>query len=307
MMPLALAVARRVLPRAVRARIRWRPRPAPVNFRRRDASPAAIESDVAYALMIGQSYLDCLAAAAISPVGKAVLELGPGINCGAMLLLACHGARPIVADRFLGGWDRRYHPKFYGALRDRLAAREPAPDLGPLDRLLALGDYPERDICRIRCPAEDLHRLPAGVVDVTLSNAVLEHVADFAAVSRELARVSGPSAWGFHLVDFRYHVDFDKPLEHLLLDTDDFARIFDRSHGECGTRWRPAEMAHMFEEAGFTVSGFETVTPTPPEYLRDFEPRLRCSDSRYRDAPIAELEALTGRFILRRRAEPDRR
>jgi SAM-dependent methyltransferase len=161
-----------------------------VNLRLRDSSQPAIDADVAYALQVGRAYLDLFAAEDIDPCGKTVLELGPGINFGSALVLACHGVRPIIADRFLANWDTNYHPKFYSALRKTLAEHDPAADLSPLDRLVEENAYANDGIGPIERSAEDLRDIPDSSIDVVVSNAVLEHLFDLPAACRELGRVS---------------------------------------------------------------------------------------------------------------------
>ncbi len=232
--------------------------------------------------------------------GKTILELGPGINFGSALLLACHGAYPMVADRFLANWDPDYHPRFYAALRDSVAERGTA-DLRPLDRLIERRGYSKSEIRRVHHSAEDLRGIAAASVDIVLSNAVFEHLFDPLAACRELARISKPAGWGFHQVDFRDHRDFARPLEYLLLDDEEFRVTFAERNGECGSQWRPFEMARFFEQAEFEVLHFEANMSATEDYLREFEPRLREAGSRYRDTPIAELRTISGRFHLRRR------
>jgi SAM-dependent methyltransferase len=294
-------IARRLLPRALRGYLRRHlPRP-PMNFRLRDSSPAAIDADVCYALQVAQAYLDILATEGIDPDGKVILELGPGINFGSAVLLACHGALSIVADRFLANWDPAYHPRFYAALRNAVAGRGAAADLTPLDRLIEHNGYSDGEIRRVWRGAEDLQGVAESSVDIVFSNAVLEHLFDLPAACRELGRISKPFAWGLHQVDFRDHRDFARPLEYLLLADEKFRRMFVERHGECGSQWRPPEMAQFFETAGFEVIRFEANMTAEEEYLREFEPRLRKAASRYRDMPISELRTLGGRFLLRRR------
>jgi SAM-dependent methyltransferase len=272
-----------------------------VNLRLRDSSQPAIDADVAYALQVGQAYLGFFAAQDIDPSGKTVLELGPGINFGSALILACHGVRPIVADRFLADWDANYHPKFYTALRKALAKHDPMADLTVLDTLVEQNGYAGDGVCRVQSSAEDLRGIPDSSVDIVVSNAVLEHLFDLPAACREIGRVSRPLAWGFHQIDFRDHRDFDRPLEYLLLGDRKFRRIFAERHGECGSQWRPSEAAEFFETAGFEVMRFESNMFADEAYLGEFELRLRESASRYRDIPVAELRSLGGLFRLRRR------
>jgi SAM-dependent methyltransferase len=251
--PRPAEIARRVLPAALRGYLR---RP-PVNPRLRDSSRPAIDADVAYGLQVGQAYLDLLAAEDIDLGGKMVLELGPGINFGSALVLASHGVRPIVADRFLANWDANYHPKFYLALRKTLAEHDPAADLTLLDRLVEQNGYAVNGIRRIERSAEDLRGIPDSSIDIVVSNAVLEHLFDLPAACRELGRVLKPLAWGFHQVDFRDHRDFHRPLEFLLLGERQFRRIFAERHGECGSQRRLSDAAEFFEKTGFEMMRFD--------------------------------------------------
>jgi SAM-dependent methyltransferase len=257
-LPRPAGIARRILPTALRGYLRRYLRRPPVNLRLRDSSQPAIDADVAYALQVGQAYLGFFAAEDIDPCGKSVLELGPGINFGSALVLACHGVRPILADRFLANWDANYHPKFHSALRRTLAEHDSAADLTLLDRLLGQDAYADDGIRRIARSAEDLRGIPDSSIDIVVSNAVLEHLFDLPAACRELGRVSKPLAWGFHQVDFRDHRDFQRPPEFLLLGDRQFRRIFAERHGECGSQWRPSEAAEFFEETGFEMMRFET-------------------------------------------------
>lgn len=293
-----VGIGPRLLPFALRQYFRrYFPRP-PVNLRARDSSQAQIDADVAYALQVYRAYLGYFAAEGLDPRGKTVLELGPGINFGAALLLASHGAHPIVADRFLANWDVRYHPRFYAALQGALAEHDPAADLTVLDKLIERGAYTDGSVHRIRCSAEDLRDIPDASIDAVVSNAVLEHVFDLPTACRELARVSKPLARQFHQVDFRDHRDFARPLEYLLLGDREFRRMFAERHGECGSQWRPSEVARFFETAGFEVIRFEPNMFADEGYVGEFEPRLRSSASRYRDTPIADLRPLGGLLRL---------
>jgi SAM-dependent methyltransferase len=300
-LPQPAEIGRRVLPIAVRVYLRRFFRRPPVNLRLRDSSPTAIDADVAYALQVGRAYIDYFAKEGVCLRGKTVLELGPGVNLGSALILACHGARPIIADRFPANWDQDYHPRFYRALRSRLAKEERVADLGPLDRLIERNDYADTVIRRIRRSAEDLRGIPQSSIDAVVSNAVLEHLFNLPAACREIARVSKPLAWGFHQVDFRDHRNFDRPLEYLLLGAAEFRRIFAARYGECGAQWRPFEVSKFFETAGFELVHFEANMFADQGYIGEFEPRLRRSESRYRDTPLAQLQILGGVFRLRRR------
>jgi SAM-dependent methyltransferase len=180
----------------------------PANFQQRDASPEKIASDVDYAVQVGHGYLELIIANGHSPNNHVVFEMGPGINFGTMMVLACHGARPIVADRFLAAWDDTYHPPFYAALRARLTADHPDVDPGPIDRLLRAGKYDPSVINCLSEPGEHLASISNESVDIALSNAVLEHLADPPKVFAELARITRSGGLGLHQVDFRDPLGF---------------------------------------------------------------------------------------------------
>lgn len=271
----------------------------PVNLSPLDASPEAIAKDVAYALQVGVGMLEWVHE--LRPLrDKQVLELGPGINFGPILVLACHGAIPIVADRFLKPWDREYHPTFYREFKAALLRQYPEVDPRPLDRLLEAGSYPEDVLRRVTSGAESLD-IASNSIDIILSNAVFEHLDDHRKAFAELFRITKPGGWGFHQVDFRDHRSFDRPLEHLLMAREKFDRLAKECFRECGTHLRSFEMAQMLQDCGFELKGFLRNYVSTPEYLDDFVRRLRKSSrSPYRGVSEEQLRVLSGFFIVRK-------
>jgi SAM-dependent methyltransferase len=231
--------------------------------------------------------------------GKVVLEIGPGINFGPILFLSCHGAIPIVADRFLAPWDAEYHPEFYRNLRIELRRQHPELDLRPIDALLDSGTYPPDIPSRVEAATESLS-LESNSVDIVVSNAVLEHLEDHAQAFSQLYRITKPGGSGVHQVDFRYHRSFDRPLEHLLFSQSDFERT-SGAFRESGTYLRHFDMANLFRANGFEVRDFCPNDWASPEYLQDIVPRLRTArKSRYRTTSKKELRILGGLFIVRK-------
>ena len=270
-----------------------------VNWKERDTSDDAIESDLAHAVEVGLFYLDHLPDGPSSLKGKTVLEVGPGVNYGTAMILACHGARVTVVDRFLPTWDDFYHPRFYSRLRDWIGANLPGADVSPLDNLLAHGWHCPEVIGSQPAALEDLSSLPEAGMDAVLSNAVFEHLFDPKAAAKSLAHASRPGALGLHQVDFRDHRSFERPLEFLLMSDSDFDREFDERHGECGNRWRPSEMAALFEKVGFRVIEFKPTIFAEDDYVEELVPRLRAAEqSRYRDSDIDQLRVVSGLFTL---------
>jgi SAM-dependent methyltransferase len=271
----------------------------PITLRRPDAGPARVRADVADALRRSRSALDHARRLLPSLAGRTVLEVGPGINCGAALVLAAHGARPVVLDRFLAPWDLAYHPAFYAALADELARQDTSADVRPLRAVAEAGGYPPDVLRRVEAPLEEV-LLEADSVDVVLSNAVLEHLYDLPRALAALCRITRPGGVGLHQVDHRDHRDFDQPLEYLLAGEDDFRRLFDRCHGECGNRHRPDEVADAFRAAGFDVLDVSGNLIAEAAYLRRFLPRLRAARSRYRGWPAEGLRVVSAFFRVRK-------
>jgi SAM-dependent methyltransferase len=231
---------------------------------------------------------------------KTVLEIGPGTNFGPLFLLACHGAIPIVADRFLAPWDPDYHPCFYRTFRSELMRKHSEIDPGPIDRLIQSDGYPEDVLRRVTSGAESL-ALPSNSVDIALSNAVFEHLEDHSKAFSELFRITKPGGWGFHQVDFRDHRSFERPLEHLLMSPREFQRLANGCFRECGTALRHYELSRLFRDCGFELQQFTANEFATPEYLADFMRRLRKSRrSSYREASEEQLRVLSGFFIVRK-------
>jgi SAM-dependent methyltransferase len=266
----------------------------PITFRQLDASPARIRADVAYTLRVGRTYLEQWRRLVPSPVGRTVLEVGPGIHFGCVFVLAAYGARPLVADRFLVPWDPRYHRAFYSALADELARQDPKADIRPIRAVVAAGGYPDAVIGRFETALEEIP-LASESADLVLSHAVIEHLYDLKRSFAQLRRVTRSGGHGLHQIDHRDHRDFSRPLEYLLLSDVEFRGVFERSHGECGNRYRPEEVIALFRDAGFEVLDFEGNIRTDPAYLERFLPRLRgAMQSAYREWPEAGLRTVSG-------------
>lgn len=103
---------------------------------------------------------------------------------------------------------------------------------------------------------EDMSRsLEPNLVDITLSNAVFEHLFDVPAAYRQLARLMSPGAYGIHQIDHRDHRDFTRPWEFLLLSESEFRQMFQDRHGECGNRTPLDTMVSIFKTSGFDITG----------------------------------------------------
>jgi hypothetical protein len=155
-------------------------------------------------------------------------------------------------------------------------------------------------------PAEALTGIASSSIDVVVSNAVLEHVADLGSVATELARVTVSRGINLHQIDFRDHRDFDAPLEFLLID-DATYKDQDR-YGNWryiwGNRLRPSEVAAMFLSVGFDNLAIEVNAVADRNYLDNFLPRLRSSSTSYRSWPEGDLATTGANFLLRNSGDP---
>ena len=286
---------------------------APIHayYERRTESDAQLDSEVRFAIDCGLEYARNVAqrlGRAVEPrpalEGCSILELGPGINFGALLVCAAFGASRIaVLDKYLVAWNRDYHPRFYRRLREAAPARLPdGPRLNwrPLDAILAAGAHPPE---AVTMDAGDLSAggtpFRDGEFDAIVSNAVLEHVGDVRSMARELARVTRPGGVGIHQVDFRDHSYPDEPLNFLAAPDDRYARAFIESKGGGGNRVRPKELAGVFAETGFEVEDFHANSLAEVKYVERIRPTLL---PRYAAMPVEDLRVVGGRLFVRRQA-----
>ncbi|HSQ57654.1 MAG TPA: methyltransferase domain-containing protein [Gemmata sp.] len=275
---------------------------APSNHQKRDCRPEQIRSDVTYALTIARNYLQFVREMFPRTAGLRVLEIGPGINFGSMMVLAAFGMKPVVNDRFLAPWEEGYHDRFYAALAEELERQEPSADVSPIRALVRTGSHDPAIITQIAAPLEELP-VASESIDAAFSNAVGEHLYDLTSSFRQLYRVTRPGGFGWHQVDFRDHRNFDRPLEFLLLEEKEFQQLFEDAHGECGNRHRPDETTALLRKTGFEVLDFSPNIWCPAEYLAEFLPRLRtATKSRFRDRDPETLKAISGCFRLRKSA-----
>ena len=150
-------------------------------------------------------------------------------------------------------------------------------------------------------PAERLAQASDAQFDLVLSHATLEHVRDFPAVATELARVIRPGGAGAHQIDFRHHLDFERPLEFLLIPEGEFQARFTIEGGVTGNRWRIDEVRALFERAGFDTVGSEENAFATDDYMAEFMPRLVASGSRFALVREDRLKVVGARLLFRRR------
>jgi len=262
----------------------------PVNFQHQ--SESAIESTAEYAVTVARNLLGAFQNLGIDLAGKRLLELGPGPGFGSTLVLGEHCTTVGVVDRFLANWQPQFHPRLYEHMR-RLLGR-PSRFLDAVHAARSYGGLIEM----FDTPAHSMGQIADASFDVVVSNAVLEHVGQLPLAARELFRITTPGGYGYHQVDFRNHRNFDLPLEHLLLSPKDFEHVLEATNSEVGCQHRVRDVTRMFEAAGFVVRSVNVNMFATRDYLVDFEPRLKRSESIYRDWPLDELGQISAAIVL---------
>jgi hypothetical protein len=253
-----------------------------------------VTADVDYALEMARTHEDIARQAKIDLSQASILEIGPGLSFAPQLVFASHGARVTVADPYLAAWDDNYHPRFYEEFRARWAGPSSAIDI-----VLGAKGYPPSVIRRVVQPAEQLSGLRGQLFDLIISNAVLEHVSDLSSACRVFANLTRIGGANSHQIDFRDHLNPSRPLEFLIRS--DMQFLIERTrHPSQGNRVRHSECIQIFGEAGFNVENTSPNCFAEDQYLSEFLPRLRISNSRYREWPVSDLRILGARFFLRR-------
>ncbi len=252
------------------------------------------------------------------PSPRSVLEIGPGVNLGALFTFAASGARAAGVDvaplpRPADG--------FYEALRDYLFAVEgfawwrsfaeqqpgrvdfPSVSSFPsASALLSSIDY--RSFV-----SSDKLPFPGGSFDLVYSVAALEHMPEPEGTVAEIARVLAPGGLAIHEIDLKHHGSED-PLRFLEFSDEEWRRratpygsdlslrtILDGGFsGEvfCN-RLRSADWKSLFERAGFAVERVEPVIVLDASAVRP----ERFADP-FRTLPIDELTILTIRVVGRK-------
>ena len=180
--------------------------------------------------------------------GFSVLELGPGDTAFTAVVAHAFGAaRTVLVDA--GPFAVTDVEPYRRMARELARQGLPAPDLddaGSFDEILR------------RCSAsyltgglEALRTLDAGSIDLSFSQAVLEHVraADVAPVLRELRRVAAPGGASSHVIDLEDHLAH--ALNNLRFSEGVWESRLFASSGFYTNRLRRSRLLELFDEAGF--------------------------------------------------------
>jgi len=265
----------------------------PVNYQGRDLG--RIDQDIAYAKETFFKLIRAVERCGGMRKDLKILELGPGSDFGAQLLLASTGMDVTLSDLYLAKWDPDYHPLMYTRLHDCWDGPKTE-----LSKALQNGTYEGTRLTLLEEPAERLASLADATFDIVYSNAVLEHITDLGKVAHEVARVVKADGYGFHQIDWRDHRNFDRPIDHLMMKESTFFNTAEESFWEFGNRFRSVEFWNHFEAAGFHVFDRIVSDWATPDYLAEITPRLRDSLSSYRFWPDRDLDKVSGALVMRK-------
>jgi SAM-dependent methyltransferase len=273
------------------------------NFQARRVTPEEANNAFEYGLRIANSYVSALPNGVRSLRARRVLEVGPGLHFVTPLLLLAWGAASItLADRFLAShFIPEYHAPIYSRLLEYLSTRSNINEAvrNHVSEMLERSTHEVGCLTLVPEGLEELSKHTKEKFDLTLSNAVFEHLRDPQLAFEGLRRVSAPESIGLHQVDFRDHRDFDRPLESLLMSDAAFLMEFDQTLCEIGNRLRPLQYAGLLESAGFLRAELVPNMWADASYLKEFLARLRGAfSSGYCVWPLADLEVISGQFRL---------
>jgi SAM-dependent methyltransferase len=272
----------------------------PVNYKTSTYDANKLMVDAQYAMAIAENYVATLPKGRDSLQGKSVLELGPGQSFGTVMVLRALGARSAsVADRFLARFDPEYHPNLYRLIAQLLVHKYPDADTSILMQAAERGH--DRGI--VYASEKPLEQLFAEFkdIDITLSNAVFEHLYDQLEAIKVLHQITSTDGIGLHQVDFRDHRDFARPLEYLLMSETEFSHLFSSVHGECGGQARPFQMERMFHIGGFSQVEFHPNEFVDSQYLEEVIQKLqRIPENLYGYIPKNLLAPISGQFRIKK-------
>lgn len=258
-----------------------------------------LEKNFAYSLSIANAYLR---QAGISHLRNAkILELGPGKDLIPACIMKSHGANSIyIVDPYLPKFNVHYHPHVYELLIKYLKRLDHTADINHIKYML--DTFSHENIPGIVCKQEALEvacRNLGARIDISFSNAVMEHLYDPEAAFASLSQCMNCDAIGFHQVDFRDHRNFDAPLEFLLDRTPDmnYPSEFCVHHGNS---WRPHEYELLWRKYGFKVLDFSPNIFATETYLDEFMPRLSSSNSVYAKLSREQCRVISGMFTVKK-------
>lgn len=151
-----------------------------------------IRKAVNYSLQIARDNILRMPGQYLFLKGKTIMEIGPGNDLGVALILMGYGARMIIVDKYLLDWDNAYHPSFYEIFLDSAVKEFPGLDTAAIEEVMRNKSHTSENLQCYKCGLEELTFLPEGCIDVSVSQAVMEHLYNPELACRELFRVTKP-------------------------------------------------------------------------------------------------------------------
>lgn len=244
-----------------------------------------------------QVYLDRMGWMPAEISGKTILILGPGNDLFSALILAGYGAKIILVEKYPVAWNPNIQPELFRRLAIYARTQFAGADLGPLERFMTAQSYDIPDWQFLTCGLEEVTQVADNSVDVSLSNAVFEHLYNPQQAIEQLYRITKPQGVGHHQIDLRWHRDFSRPLEYCTLSEVDFRILAEECHYECGNRLRYTEFQNIFADAGFIVDQFSGNLFAEIDYLEDV---LTRSQPKFQQMDREALRILSGQFSIRK-------
>ena len=274
----------------------------PVNYQIVNANHEEIRQQANYALQVAEGYLNKFDDGRAFFLNKTILELGPGTNFGSALTLLSMGAQQVaVCDRFLVPFQEGYHDTLYHDLSEKIICKYPDANVEVLLTCANNKSHQSDALLLVQKPLEKLSELFRDTFDITLSNAVFEHLFNPLAAIMSLWDCTSAGGRGSHQVDFRDHRDFSRPLEFLLYDEFTFMNLMHKACCEFGNRVRPSQMGAMLQMAGFKNIEYSSNLSVNPDYMDEFIPRLRnASCSAYSRWGRGDLLSVSGNFMMQK-------
>lgn len=266
-------------------------------------------------------YAETASLAARHGVGAphSVLELGPGVNVGALFCFVASGVERAAGVDVAPLPDAP--PGFYENLRDYLMSVEGfawwrawTAQFSNLASFPPIATYPESSAMLAKIDHRaglTSHTLPFGEqeFDVVYSVAVLEHVVEPSSLLSEVRRVLKPGGVGIHEIDLKHHGSLD-PLKFLEWGDVEW-RALTRPYGidvSLGgilsggfigeifcNRLRQPDWVHAFVTAGFSIEAVE-----PLVVLNAVEVRPERFTPHFRHYSLEDLRTLAVRVVVRR-------
>lgn len=253
---------------------------------------------------VAMSFLCRLQGGPSSLAGKAILEIGYGQAPVFGVIARGLHAQSYSVEYSGTMWLSRLHVPFYEALHARLAHISAAGTLGQRfdshaatawGRSCGLANRAKDGMKLLTTTSERLEGVPDNSIDLSVSNAVFEHIADVNATFAALSRVSRLGGLTCHQVDLRHHKNFLRPWDFLLIPNHRW-QAADGLHS--GNRLRLHEFLDAAHHWGWRTVAVnlqhERASKEAQSYAAKTLSQLRrCARCKYQNWPRRDLDGCT--------------